>query len=283
MIKFKIEKRFIFHFIIYNILIFSIASSVFSRNVNLFISIVAIVELYFMVIHFKEKGLIVGIIYNLIGFLVLFKNYGFSEDFYNAFYAQFLASIISISYIYYYVRINREQKNKLKELLILDHLTGIYNSRYFQESIKSEIYNCNRTKNKFGLLIIDIDNFKSVNDNYGHDKGDFILEKFTQEVTDVLRQEDMFFRYGGDEFLILIKNYEENTFLNVTERIINKLKDLNSKKKFEVQENIKVSIGGAVYPDDADNATDLFKKADQALYQAKEDVGFQVKLYNNIS
>lgn len=163
------------------------------------------------------------------------------------------------------------EKEIYKELAILDSLTEVYNRRYFDDIIAREINRSKRYNHQLSLLIIDIDDFKKYNDTYGHPAGDGILKEIGKVLRKSSRNVDFVFRYGGEEFTILLPetgkyggSVAASRFLSVITTI--KISDPES----IFQRRITVSIGLASVPDDALTKDDLILKADSALYQAKK-------------
>lgn len=177
--------------------------------------------------------------------------------------------------------INRE---KILELGYQDGLTSAYNRRYFDEQFRNEIARCVRNKTDLAFLFIDIDYFKQINDNYGHQAGDAVLVKLVMLMREQVRTSDIVARYGGEEFAVILPETGLQLANGVAERIRHKVE--NEKLEFnDLTLNITVSIGLASLsqirfqadtgnnkprfskPENLDQL--LLKKADEALYQAK--------------
>ena len=158
---------------------------------------------------------------------------------------------------------------KVKQLAERDSLTGLANRYLFDETLKISLANTRRGEYKFALLIIDLDNFKYVNDSFGHDVGDCLLKRVADRIRSCLRGHELFARLGGDEFAIALSNLNSETdAVLVAQRIIRVLE-----KSFEINEysfSTGASIGISIYPDNALAADELFKQADIALYRAKK-------------
>ncbi|MDD5633778.1 MAG: diguanylate cyclase [Candidatus Omnitrophica bacterium] len=157
-----------------------------------------------------------------------------------------------------------------RRLSILDGLTEVFNHRYFHEIIVREMKRAERYAHPLSVLMIDIDDFKKYNDTYGHLAGDRALKKATHVFNTYLRNVDMIFRYGGEEFTILLPETDKVEAVNVAERIRQKVEET----RFELDEpqtaKITVSIGVVCFPEDATEKEPLLQKVDKALYQAKK-------------
>ncbi|MCW9025997.1 MAG: diguanylate cyclase, partial [Thiovulaceae bacterium] len=161
-----------------------------------------------------------------------------------------------------------EQKLLLENLAHYDTLTQIPNRVLFKNRIEQAIIKAERNKDKFALFYIDLDEFKYINDSFGHDVGDEILKIVVNRITSVLRKEDTFARLGGDEFTIIL---EELNDINSATLIADKIIDI-IKEPIKIDENIfkvSTSIGISLYPKDSTNKSNLIKYSDIAMYKAK--------------
>lgn len=164
---------------------------------------------------------------------------------------------------------NRSLVKQLEELSVKDPLTGLYNYRYLQTCLDEEIDRSRRYGHKFFILMIDADHFKDINDTYGHLFGDHVLKKLGELLAGELRSTDRLFRYGGEEFLVMMNELSKAEVAMVVNRLMESIR--NHVFRYEGRTaKITVSMGGAFFPDDADNKLELIKIADQALYRAKE-------------
>ncbi len=153
-----------------------------------------------------------------------------------------------------------------------DPLTDLYNQRIFWELLDYEIGRASRHNHRFALLVLDLDNFKSINDTYGHVAGDKYLEEFAHSVRQTLRNGDIFARHGGDEFNILLPEIEDDTANDVAERIRELTQNLIVACGEEGEAcNSTVSIGMAIYPDHAVSTKEMFLFADHMMYKAKSE------------
>ncbi|WP_126443922.1 putative bifunctional diguanylate cyclase/phosphodiesterase [Sulfuricystis multivorans] len=150
-----------------------------------------------------------------------------------------------------------------------DPLTDLYNRRVFWELFEYEVARARRHNYRFALLVIDLDNFKLVNDNYGHSVGDRYLQGIAHAVRSTLRPGDIFARYGGDEFVLVLPETELNAAEGVARRIMESITALRIDGGDGMQIGGSASIGLAVYPLHAGNAKDLFLFADNMMYKAK--------------
>ncbi|THB80347.1 MAG: EAL domain-containing protein [Desulfobacteraceae bacterium] len=165
-----------------------------------------------------------------------------------------------------------EKKNKEEQLQFLayhDPLTKLPNRTLLYDRIKVALRNAKRNNSKLALLYMDIDNFKNINDSYGHPFGDEFLCRVKDRIKSVCRETDTFARYGGDEFVIVLNNVTDSRHvIDFSNRIISLFE--TPLTIFEEEVYSSVSIGLAVYPDDGDDIVTLEKNADMALYEAKK-------------
>lgn len=160
-----------------------------------------------------------------------------------------------------------ELQNKLRYLAHYDSLTGLLNRSLFIDRMQTAIDQCDRYKQSCSLLFIDVDDFKKINDQYGHEAGDILLETIGTRIKSNCRVTDSPARLGGDEFAILLSHIDESKTHTTAEKI---LKQVSEPVVFESQRiNVSLSIGVAHYPNTAKNAQDLMRQADEAMYRAK--------------
>jgi len=153
---------------------------------------------------------------------------------------------------------------RLKYLATTDPLTSIYNRRKFNEVLSYELRRDERYPGGLSLILCDLDNFKSINDNYGHNKGDEVLKSFTEMVKNMIRSSDTFARWGGEEFVLLLPETGFETAMQLAEKIRQKTEST----LFSNTCKITVSFGITQFLE-GDTETVLFNRADDALYKAK--------------
>jgi len=157
---------------------------------------------------------------------------------------------------------------RLKYLAENDPMTGLSNRHYFEDHLRTAISRAERFDSKVGLLFLDIDNFKLINDSLGHDTGDQILQQVANRLLDVIREGDIVCRLGGDEFAIIAHDIETETSLaTLAQRIIDNLSI--PIMLAQTEHFISCSIGISTYPNCAQNAEDMLKHADLAMYHVK--------------
>jgi diguanylate cyclase (GGDEF)-like protein len=152
-----------------------------------------------------------------------------------------------------------------------DPLTNLYNQRVLWELLEYEVGRAGRYGYKFSLLVIDMDNFKNINDSYGHAFGDKFLRECALKLKAALRIGDILSRYGGDEFVVVLPEAGEDQAFQVASRIKEHLGELFLIAPCGTKVKATVSIGISVFPDHADNANDLFVFADKMMYKAKSE------------
>jgi diguanylate cyclase (GGDEF)-like protein len=176
------------------------------------------------------------------------------------------------------------QYDEIKRLTFIDALTPAYNHRFFQEALSKEINRHSRTGHELALAMLDIDNFKKINDTYGHPVGDEILKGLVEELMNNARDSDVVARYGGEEFAIIFPD----TPAQSASEAANRLREIVARRVFRLQQldktlHITVSVGVAVYPRDGMTAAELISRADTALYYAKKNGKNQVAVAADLS
>jgi len=166
----------------------------------------------------------------------------------------------------------QEEKDRLENLSIEDSLTKTYNRRGMDKLLAMHWKNCIRYELPMSVILLDLDNFKKFNDNYGHIKGDVVLKSVSLALKDTMyRPEDFVGRYGGEEFLIVLPNTPEEGAIAVADRIQNVVRDLNIEHSFNNGlDRVTVSMGVATtFPTDESVTIEIIERADQVMYKAK--------------
>ena len=164
----------------------------------------------------------------------------------------------------------REAQSRIEYLATHDEMTGLANRTLFSELLSRAVTRERRHHRRFAVLFIDLDRFKIVNDSLGHDGGDEVLKAVASRLGDSVRASDVIARFGGDEFVLLVHEIPDRFAASTIARNLLSLV-LKPVTIGEQQCRVTASIGVAIYPDDADDANTLLKRADMALYRAKEE------------
>lgn len=166
---------------------------------------------------------------------------------------------------------NVQLHEEAQRLSITDGLTGVWNRRYFQMQFRQVLATSTRFERTFSVLMLDLDNFKIVNDSYGHQRGDAILIEFARRVSHLLREVDTVARYGGEEFICLLSETDLEGALITAEKIREAVRSETFDHQGEESIGITVSIGVACFPDHGESYQGLVGAADAAMYRAKEE------------
>jgi diguanylate cyclase (GGDEF)-like protein len=162
----------------------------------------------------------------------------------------------------------QQANQQLEHLSRTDRLTQLFNRGYWEDCLKNEFHRVQRTREACSLVIFDIDHFKRVNDNYGHQAGDEVIRVTAQKLLETHRTTDISGRYGGEEFVAILVHTSGDGALYFTERLRKKIEELTIKYE---QHNIDftISLGIAEYSDDIVDYNQWLERADRALYEAK--------------
>jgi len=168
---------------------------------------------------------------------------------------------------------NRELEvvnKKLRKLSITDGLTGLFNHRHVHELLHEEIERSKRTGESVAVAMVDLDRFKAVNDTYGHPTGDVVLYETAEILRETAREVDIVGRYGGEEFIAILPGTAEDNAAQFAERVRQRIEE-HVFRDDSTEIRMTTSAGVAAYPSDAvPDADSLLKRADEALYNAKE-------------
>lgn len=177
------------------------------------------------------------------------------------------ANLEDKSYTFAFIRDITKKKKEFKRLFfisIIDPLTGAYNRRYFKGRLEEEIERAKRTGRTFSLIMFDLDKFKEINDTYGHEVGDLTLKKVSRTVKERIRKTDIFARWGGEEFFILLPETDLNGAIKLAEDLRNKISQI----EIPGGERLTASFGVTSYRP-GDTARDLRVRVDNLLYKSK--------------
>lgn len=169
----------------------------------------------------------------------------------------------------------QKAEEEIRKIAYHDHLTGLPNRRLFMSFCKQAIAVADRDKEAFAILFLDLDLFKQINDQWGHDAGDSILVAVAQRIRNVVRASDIMCRLGGDEFVLLLANVRDREFVaSIANKLINTISQpvtiQPANAGVDQKINVGVSIGISLYPEDDVTLDTLLSKADHAMYEAKK-------------
>lgn len=190
----------------------------------------------------------------------------------------FIIYLLVMSRQLFLLQKNYHLMQKYKGLAYLDSLTGLYNRTRFKSSLRSMLEDAQQRDSQVGVILIDLDRFKNINDSLGHHIGDKLLIEVANRLMKTLNQEDKCFRLGGDEFVITLSGTSTTHCAIVAEKILHMFS-----KPFQIEEYsiaVTPSIGISMYPDNGDNSYTLFKHADAAMYLAKEKGKNNYRFFN---
>jgi diguanylate cyclase (GGDEF)-like protein len=166
---------------------------------------------------------------------------------------------------------NLKLREALRNQSICDPLTGLFNRRYMEETLERELRRAERKQLSLGIVMIDLDHFKSFNDNFGHEAGDLLLCEFSHYVQNHIRREDVPCRYGGEEFVLIIPESSLEATRRRGEQIRQAVKQLHVEHRGRALGQVTTSVGVAIFPNHGSTAKSLLRVADAALYRAKSE------------
>lgn len=178
---------------------------------------------------------------------------------------------------------NLSLQEKLRSQALSDPLTGLFNRRFFEQSMDELILKSDRDNQELSLLMLDLDHFKRFNDNFGHDAGDYVLKEISLLLKHSVIEEEVVCRLGGEELAILLPNYTNARANEFAEKICRSVRDMHLELKGLSLGQLTVSIGIATYPSNALDAESVVKHADKALYKAKEQGRDRVVSYQHMN
>jgi diguanylate cyclase (GGDEF)-like protein len=164
---------------------------------------------------------------------------------------------------------NARHVQRIHELTITDDCTALYNARHLNFMLDTEIYRSHRYAFEFSLIFIDLDHFKNINDTYGHLMGSKLLSEIGTAIKEKCRLIDLAFRYGGDEFVVLLPQTSKENALGVAHRLHKLIRETVWLKEPGINSHITASVGVASYPSDSRTKAELLHLADEAMYVVK--------------
>jgi diguanylate cyclase (GGDEF)-like protein/PAS domain S-box-containing protein len=159
----------------------------------------------------------------------------------------------------------------LREQSVRDHLTGLFNRRYMEETLERELLRTARKNLSLGIIMLDVDEFKHFNDTYGHAAGDVILRELGSLLLRQVRGEDIPCRYGGDEFILILPDATREVTRERAERICELAKQFHLRFEGQSLAGVTLSLGVAVFPEHGATSMGILKAVDAALYRAKHN------------
>ncbi|MFA6740191.1 MAG: GGDEF domain-containing protein [Arcobacteraceae bacterium] len=232
--------------------------------------------IFFFYLSFKAKKFVDKINAPLLNIVEITKNLGIKKDIKNLescgiFEIDRLSTNFNNMMVELDTRTNKlvleEAKRVYQEKLAnTDPLTGAYNRRYLNEFSFEYLKIVKRENKDLSLLLLDLDDFKKINDTFGHEIGDMVIKKVVEISKNSIRESDLIIRFGGDEFIILLPNTNIQSARFVANKIINKINEYNQNKEFY----FSVSIGSAHYQVNDDSIDNIILRADESLYEAKK-------------
>jgi diguanylate cyclase (GGDEF)-like protein/PAS domain S-box-containing protein len=159
----------------------------------------------------------------------------------------------------------------LREQSVRDHLTGLFNRRYMEETLERELLRASRKQLSLGIIMLDVDDFKRFNDTYGHAAGDTILRELGNMLLTYVRGEDIPSRYGGDEFIIVLLDASRDVIQERAQLLRENVHHFHIQFEGQTLEAVTLSLGIAVFPEDGSTRAAILKAADDALYCAKRE------------
>jgi diguanylate cyclase (GGDEF)-like protein len=159
------------------------------------------------------------------------------------------------------------QVERLRAQVLFDFLTGCRNRRGFEEHFRHEFVRASRYRRRLALMMLDLDDFKGINDEFGHGVGDHVLRRIGEVLVSAFRSTDVACRYGGDEFAVIFPETARAESLRLAERLRRQIEGLFPDEV--LPRRVTASLGAAAFPADAESADDLLAAADRALYRAK--------------
>ena len=164
---------------------------------------------------------------------------------------------------------NARAMERIQELTITDETTGLFNVRHLYRQLESEIERARRFKSQFSLIFIDLDYFKQINDEFGHLVGSRVLAEVGQSLKSIVREVDSVYRYGGDEFIVLLPETGKVGARKAAEHLLASLRTMRFAKTDGLKLEVRASFGVATYPEDGHSVHEVIRAADTMMYLVK--------------
>ncbi len=166
---------------------------------------------------------------------------------------------------------NLRVRQALRQQAVRDPLTTLFNRRYLEESLERELRRAVRNRRPLGIIMLDLDHFKSFNDKFGHQAGDAVLSALGDFLQKQVRAEDIACRYGGEEFLLVLPEAPLKVTVERAERLRQEVKKINVHYGAQLVGGVSLSLGVAAFPEHGSSTASLLRTADLALYRAKDE------------
>ena len=173
----------------------------------------------------------------------------------------------------------REKSEEMAHLAHHDSLTNLPNRLLFEQKLQTALEHAKESNERVGVLFLDLDSFKEINDTYGHKTGDLLLQAITARLKKIVRGDDIIARLGGDEFTVIVRNTAQESLEKIAEKIITDIQKSIAINELELF--VTFSIGMSLYPEDGDTPELLLKYADTAMYRAKEEGKNRFQFYSS--
>lgn len=174
---------------------------------------------------------------------------------------------------------NIKLRDSLTKQSVRDPLTSLYNRSYLTESLDRDIQRAKRDNVSLAIVMIDLDNFKKINDTFGHEAGDLVLKTFGKLLSNHIRKSDIACRYGGEEFLLMLYGVTVEEAVDRAEQLRNAVSEINIQFGHQLIGTVTISLGIAMYPEHDEEMETLIRAADSALYQSKKTGRNKVTVY----
>ncbi|TDT43340.1 diguanylate cyclase (GGDEF)-like protein [Halospina denitrificans] len=258
---------FLYLLVLFSMLVVALLTPNLSDKVFVWFYLIPVLALF---IHGRTLGLALSLVYLAVAWLLYYYRYYDAPELLDV---VGLTNVVACSLVLtggvYAYEYSREQaEDRLHRMASTDSLTGLANRKHLRELLDYTVEECHRTKAGFSILGMDLDYFKSVNDRYGHDVGDQVLQQVGSVLEQRLRQADVPARWGGEEFMVLLPGTDREGASRVAENVRETLAASPVRVNGE-DLSITTSIGIAEFPEDGNTVRELLIAADNCLYEAK--------------